>query len=264
MRSAAGWTGRQVLRLAGSVGSLSLLLKNVAAATVLDPFRGRGGIRWRAGVTEMVRAGVNAVPVVGTIGLFMGIVLALQGAYQLEKFGITILTVDLVVVGMTREIGPLLTAVLVAGRSGSSITAEIGSMKVAEEVDALRSMGLSPLRFLAVPKFLSLSVMVPCLTQIANFMGMVGGALICKFVLGITVERFAERTAEALVMRDIVSGLVKSLVFANVVASIGCWYGFRVRGGGEEVGRATTASVVTSIFLILLADVIFTSIFYVL
>ena len=135
-------------------------------------------------------------------------------------------------------------------------------MKVAEEIDALRSMGLNPIRFLAVPKFIALTFMVPCLTQIANLMGMIGGALIAKFVLGITFMRYTERAADALVLSDIVSSLVKSLVFGNIVAGVGCWYGFRVRGGGEEVGISTTASVVTSIFLILLADVVFTAIFY--
>lgn len=262
MRTIAGWTGRVTLRSLENIGSFSLLLFRVLRSALVDPVRGRGGVRWRASVIQMLLVGYNAIPVVGLVSLFMGIVLALQSAYQLEKFGITIFVVDLVAVGMTREIGPLLTAVVVAGRSGSAIAAEIGSMKVAEEIDALRAMGLNPIRFLAVPKFVALAVMLPCLTLVSDIMGMVGGSLIGAGILDITFGRFAERAAEALVLRDVVTGLVKSLVFAGVVSQVGCYYGFSVRGGAAEVGSATTRAVVTSIFLTLAADVVFTAIFY--
>jgi len=262
LRNLAGWTGRRTLRGLEQVGAFSLVLFQAAVSALVDPFRGRGGIRWRATISEMVHIGYRAVPVSGIIALFVGLIIALQSAYQLQEFGITIFVVDLVAIGMTRELGPLLTAVVVAGRSGSAIAAEIGSMKVAEEIDALRAMGLSPIRFLAVPKFVALIAMLPCLTALADILGMVGGALVGWGVLGISFGRFAERAAEALVMRDIVTGLIKSVVFAVIIAQVGCYFGFRVRGGAEGVGRATTASVVASIFLIITADVVFTAIFY--
>jgi phospholipid/cholesterol/gamma-HCH transport system permease protein len=260
VRAAAGWVGRRTLRTLESTGAFALLAGRLSLAA-LDPLRGRR-VRWRAVLREMVLTGWNAIPVVGLIAFFMGVVLALQGAYQLEKFGATILVVDLVSVSVTREVGPLLTAIVVAGRSGSAFAAEIGSMKVAEEIDALQTMGLHPLRFLAVPKLLALSAMLPCLTLLADALGIAGGGTVGAAVLGIGPARFAERAAEALVMRDIVTGLVKSFVFAGVVTQVGCHYGFSVRGGAEEVGRAATAAVVSSIFWIIVADVVFTAVFY--
>jgi phospholipid/cholesterol/gamma-HCH transport system permease protein len=261
MRAVAGWIGRRALRTLGRTGAFALLTARITVATAVDPLRGKK-VRWRAALGEMVETGWKAVPVVGLIAFFMGVVLALQGAYQLEKFGAQVLVVNLVAITVTREMGPLLTAVVVAGRSGSAFAAEIGSMKVAEEIDALRTMGLHPLRFLAAPKLIALSVMLPCLTLIADMLGIVGGATVSSAVLGIGAERFAERAADALVMRDIVTGLVKSFVFAGIVTQVGCYYGFSVRGGAEEVGRAATSSVVSSIFWIIVADVIFTGIFY--
>ena len=170
--------------------------------------------------------------------------------------------VDMVAVTITRELGPLMTAILVIGRSGSAFAAEIGTMKVGEEVDALETMGLNPIKFLVVPKYLAMLVMMPCLTTVADLSGVLGGALFAMTNIGWSLSNYLMRTIQALVVRDIVTGLIKSLVFAVIITKIGCFEGFSVQGGAEGVGRATTSSVVKSIFAIIAADMIFTAVFY--
>ena len=229
--------------------------------TFVAPVVGKG-IRIGSTFDEMVKVGVSAVPIVVMISLSIGMILAMQSAYQLEQFGATIFTADLVAVAQTRELGPLMTAIIVAGRSGSGIAAEIGTMKVGEEIEALQSMGFNPIKFLVVPKLLALAVMVPCLTIIADFVGIGGGVGIAVFSLDLGFTRYITRTIFALVFKDIFTGLIKSLVFAFLVGITGCFMGFKVEGGAEGVGRNTTQSVVISIFLIILADAFFTCVFY--
>jgi len=213
----------------------------------------------------MVLVGVNALPVVCLIAFFIGLIMALQGAYEMRKFGALRYVVDLVGVSMTRELGPLMTAIIVIGRSGSAFAAEVGTMKVSEEVDALITMGLNPTHFLLVPKLLAMLVMMPCLTVIADLMGILGGACFAYTSdLGMGLFAYLRYTADALVMRDIISGLIKSLVFGLVIVQIGCYEGFTVTGGPEGVGRSTTSSVVLSIFSVIVVDVIFTAFFYML
>ena len=231
------------------------------AGWIAQPFR-RGAIRVDATFEEMILVGVNAFPVVGLAAMFMGIVLAMQGAYQLSKLGVTERVADLVSVSMFREIGPLITGLVIIGRSGSAITAAIGSMKVSEEIDALEVIGIDPVRYLVVPGFLSMLIMVPCLTALAEFLGLFGGWLIGHFCLHIDTFHFVMRLLDPLVLRDVWSGLAKSLVFGALIGSIACFYGLRVEGGAEGVGRATTLSVVTSMTAILAADCILTAIFY--
>jgi phospholipid/cholesterol/gamma-HCH transport system permease protein len=163
---------------------------------------------------------------------------------------------------MTRELGPLITAIVIAGRSGSAFAAELGTMKVSEEIDALEAMGLNSIRYLVVPKYLALLVMMPCLTLISDLAGILGGAIFEVLQLDQTFRMFLTATRDSLVMRDITTGLIKSLVFGLIITKVGCYEGFSVAGGAEGVGKATTSSVVVSIFLIIFADVIFTSIFY--
>jgi phospholipid/cholesterol/gamma-HCH transport system permease protein len=228
---------------------------------LIAPFRGRR-IRWGSTFVQMVRMGVDSLPIVGTISFFVGLIIAMQAAHQLDQFGASIYVADLVGVSITRELGPLITAILVAGRCGSAITAEIGSMKVAEELDALATMALNPIGFLVVPRTLAMMVMLPCLTVIADFLGMLGGVVLAVTSLNIPFIAYYNESAGAVVLADFLTGLAKSFIFAMIIALVGAYQGFNVEGGAEGVGKSTTASVVSSIFLIILADLLFTALFY--
>ncbi len=255
--------GNHTLRMLSYVGGMWRQTTDGLYWTFVAPFRG-GRVRWQSAVHQMVMVGVNALPVVCLIAFFIGVIMALQGAYEMRKFGALRYVVDLVGVSITRELGPLMTAIMVIGRSGSAFAAEIGTMKVSEEVDALTTMGLNPVNFLVVPKLLAMMLMMPCLTTIADMMGILGGATFAYFSdLGMSPGQYLTATGEALVMRDIVTGLIKSLMFGAVITMIGCYEGFTVSGGPEGVGRSTTAAVVTSIFTVILVDMIFTAFFYI-
>lgn len=229
--------------------------------TFIAPFRGKR-LNWANTIDQMVRIGFDSLPIVTLIAFFVGLILAMQSAYQLKPFGATIFVANLVAVSLIRELSPLLTAIVITGRSGSAITAEIGTMKVSEEIDALHTMGLNPIQFLVAPRTLALLIMLPCLTIIADFVGILGGYIISMLTLSVTSVRYIDQTISALVFRDLFSGLVKSFFFALIIASNGCYQGFIVQGGAEGVGKSTTRSVVVSIFLIITADVIFTALFY--
>jgi phospholipid/cholesterol/gamma-HCH transport system permease protein len=253
--------GRYTLDLLRYMHGLYDLSRQAAYWTFVAPFKGRG-LKWDSTFHQMVLAGVNSIPIVGLISLFVGVILALQGAYAMRQFGATYYLTMLVGVAMTRELGPLITAVVIAGRSGSAFAAEIGTMKVSEEIDALEAMGLNSTKYLVVPKYLALLVMMPCLSTFSDVAGIVGGGAFEVLDLGQTFRIFLTSTRDALVMRDIWTGLVKSVVFGLVIATVGCYEGFSVKGGAEGVGKATTSSVVVSIFLVIFADVIFTALFY--
>jgi len=196
------------------------------------------------------------------ISLFVGTILALQGAYQLRKLGALQLVASAVAIVMTRELGPLMTAIVVIGRSGSAFAAEIGTMKVNEEIDALETMALEPVHFLVAPKFVAMAVMMPCLTTWADFMGVVGGGLFGVTNAGFTWASYFRATLDALVLRDIFTGLIKSVMFGLVITAVGCQEGLSTGLGSEEVGRSTTAAVVKSIFLVVAVDLVFTALFY--
>lgn len=227
----------------------------------IAPFKGKK-IRWQSVIEQSVRVGWQSIPIVAVISFFIGLILAMQAAYQLKPFGATIYVANLVAVSLTRELGPLLTAIIIAGRFGSAIAAEIGTMKVGEEIDALKTMGLNPIHFLVVPRFLALLIMLPALTLISDFVGIFGAYIFSVGPLNISSIRFINQTIEALVMKDMVTGLIKTGVFAVIISFIGCYEGFIVEGGAEGVGKSTTNSVVASIFLIITADVVFTALFY--
>jgi phospholipid/cholesterol/gamma-HCH transport system permease protein len=210
----------------------------------------------------MAAMGSQALGVVGLMAFLIGGVMALQGAAQLRQFGANIFIADLVGVSLTRELGPLITAIMVAGRSGSAVAAEIGTMVITEEVDALKTMGLNPTRFLIVPKAMAISVVQPLLTMYADIIAVFGGFLVAVFYLGIGPEAFWNRLHEALYLKDIITGLVKSFVFANIIVSIGALCGLRTGGGADAVGRSTTMSVVAGIFTVIVADAAFSLLFY--
>jgi phospholipid/cholesterol/gamma-HCH transport system permease protein len=253
--------GRNTLGFLHYLTELYDLSAKAAYWTFVAPFKGRR-VKWGDAVHQMVLAGVDSIPIVALISLFIGIVLGLQGSYQLAKWGATYFVSALVGVSMTRELGPLLTAIIIAGRSGSAFAAELGTMKVSEEIDALEAMGLNSVRYLVVPKYLAMVVMMPCLTLISDLSGILGGAFFEIAQLDKSFSMCLTATQNALEMHDITTGLIKSVVFGLIITTIGCKEGFSVKGGAEGVGKATTSSVVLSIFLIIFADVVFTAIFY--
>ncbi len=257
-----GFIGRKSASAMKDLHSASVLINETFYWALISPLRGKP-IRFRAAVSEMVKVGYNAVPIVAVISLFIGIILALQAAYQLKKVGALIYVADLVGVSLTRELAPILTAIIVAGRSGSAFAAEIGSMKAAEEIDALVTMGINPVRFLVVPKLVALMIMLPALTIFGDLIGIFGGFMLAITELGIHPYNYFQQTLNALVMNDVMTGLVKALAFSVVITIVGAYQGFRVEGGAEEVGRRTTASVVTSIFLVIVFDLFFTTLFYI-
>lgn len=222
----------------------------------------RGRLRFKATISEIVKAGYNAVPIVALISFFIGVILAFQAAYQLKRVGAMIYVADLVGVSITRELGPIVTAIIIAGRSGSAYAAEIGSMKAAEEVDALISMGINPVRFLVVPKLFALMLMTPALTVLADAIGILGGFMLSTSVLEIHPYIYYTQTVNALYVKDVVTGLLKALAFGSIITIVGAYEGFKVERGAEDVGRRTTASVVVSIIMVIVFDLFFTVLFY--
>jgi len=261
MTSVLTYIGRNTLGLIRYVSGLIELSREAAYWTFVAPFKGRP-LKWRNSVHQMVLVGVDSIPIVTLIALFIGLVLALQAAYQLQQFGAVFMVTALVGVSMTRELGPLITAIIIAGRSGSAFAAELGTMKVSEELDALDVMGLDRVRYLVVPKYLAMIIMMPCLTILADVAGILGGGIFEVLQLDQNVYTLLAYNRDSLHMRDIWTGLIKAVVFGVIITKVGCFEGFSVRGGAEGVGKATTSSVVVSIFLVILADVIFTAIFY--
>ena len=254
--------GSATLRHLEYVGSLTLQIKNStrALARALPLIGNRN--RWLSAIRQMFAIGVAAFPMVGIMAVCAGFILAMQGASELRRFGAMQFVVDLVTIGFTRELGPLLTAIAVSGRSGSAFSAEIGSMVVTEEIDALRTMAIDPVEFVLAPKFLAALIMVPCLTIISSACGILAGALFMRVSTEMSLGVFLRYVAHSIVLRDVCTGLVKSLAFATIIVHVGCLEGFRVRGGPDAVGRSATSAVVKSTFLVILADVGFTSIFY--
>lgn len=211
---------------------------------------------------QMVFAGVDSFIIAFFVAFFTGIVIAMQSAYQLARFGANIFVAPMVSVGLARELGPVLTALVVAGRVGAAIAAELGTMKVTEQIEALDTMALDPIRFLVVPRFLALLVMMPCLTVLADITGIFGGFLVGVFNLHLDPYRYMTFSFQFMDWKDVWTGLVKSAVFGIIISMIGCYMGLNTKGGAEGVGKSTTLSVVTSFILIILFDCILTGIFY--
>jgi phospholipid/cholesterol/gamma-HCH transport system permease protein len=221
-------------------------------------------LRWIAFTHQLEETGLNALPIVGLLSFLIGIVLAYQGADQLRRFGAEIFTINLLGVGMLREIGGLMTAIIMAGRSGSSFTAQIGTMKVNEEIDAMQTMGLNTVNVLVLPRILGLMVTLPLLTFYSDIMGMIGGALMCYFDLGITFPAFMRQLQQAISVNTMLVGIIKAPVFAFVIALVGCYEGLQVERNAASVGKLTTRSVVEAIFLIIVLDAGFSILFSIL
>jgi phospholipid/cholesterol/gamma-HCH transport system permease protein len=243
------------------VGDLAVLSARAIRAVVVAPLQGRKLSTARS-IHQAMAVGVEALPIVSLITFFIGVIFALQSAYELRRFGALGLTASAVAVSMTRELGPLMTAIVVIGRSGSAFAAEIGTMKVNEEIDALQTMALDPVPFLVAPKFLAMAIMLPCLTTWGDFMGIVGGSVFGVSSAGFTLSTYFHASLNALVLRDVVTGLIKSIMFGITIAAVGCREGLATGLGAEDVGRSTTTAVVNSIFMVIAVDLVFTLIFY--
>jgi phospholipid/cholesterol/gamma-HCH transport system permease protein len=212
-------------------------------------------------VEQMQRTGVDALPIVGLISLLLGLIIAFMSSIQLKQFGADIYVASLVGLAMTRELGPIMTAIIVAGRSGSAYAAEIGTMKISEEIDALATMGFDPTLFLAIPRVLASFVMVPFLTLFSMLFGMGGGLIVSVAMLDITTDTYVAQTFRTLTLFDVGWGLIKSAAFAILIAWVSCLRGFQAKGGPASVGRVTTSAVVSSIFLIILMNSLFSVIY---
>jgi phospholipid/cholesterol/gamma-HCH transport system permease protein len=216
---------------------------------------------WTVTVREIEEAGFQALPIVGLLTFLIGVVIAYQGGDLLQTYGGSVFIADLVGFAVLRELSPLITAIIVAGRTGSAYTAQIGTMQVTEEVDALRSMGIAPIELLVLPKLFALVIVLPLLTMFADIMGVVGGMFMAQAQLDVSFASFLDRLNQAIDLKSFLAGIGKTPVFAAIIASVGCYQGFRVSGGAEAVGRRTTISVVHSIFLVIVVDAIFSIIF---
>lgn len=247
-RSAAA-AFEQTVALLGFVGESALAL----AGSFAHPSR----FRWRPILYNIRSAGFDALPIVGLLSFLLGIVVAYQGAAQLRQYGANIFVVDLVGLSMLREFAPLLTAIIVAGRSGSAYAAQIGTMAVTEEIDAMRTIGIAPLDLLVLPKIIALAIALPLLSVFADVLGVFGGMIMARAQLGIGFDEFLDRLVKAVSITAYMVGIGKTPVFAAIIAVVGCFQGFRTQGGADSVGRQTTRSVVQAIFLVIVADSLF-------
>jgi phospholipid/cholesterol/gamma-HCH transport system permease protein len=211
---------------------------------------------------QMVAIGVRAAPMVALTAFSVGVTLAMQGAHSLRQLGAEIYVPDLVMVTLLREMGPVLIAVIVIGRSGSAVAAELGTMKVSEEIEALEVMAINPISFLIVPRFLAMLVMLPALTILGDYIGVFGGWAVCRFALDFNTAGFVLRAVQSAEPWDLYSGMIKSVVFAWIVITIACNAGLHVEGGAEGVGQATTSSVVESLLAMLVTNAVLTAIFF--
>jgi phospholipid/cholesterol/gamma-HCH transport system permease protein len=224
----------------------------------------RGNLRVAALIHQIEETGINALPIVGLLSFLIGVVLAYQGADQLKRFGAEVFTINLLGVGLLREIAGLITAIIVAGRSGSAFTAQIGTMRVNEEIDAMQTIGINTVDALVLPRVIGLVIALPFLTLYADIMGMIGGAVMCYFDLGITIPVFMRQLQEAITVNTFMVGMIKAPVFAFIIALVGCFEGLQVERNAASVGKLTTRSVVESIFLVIVLDAGFSIMFSIL
>ena len=249
----------QVFRYAGG---LALLFWEALWWMTVGPLRRKGKIRYDDALIHMERVSIRSFGVVALVIFFVGIILAFQMAYVLKLFGVVEYVANIIGIAMAREMAPLLVAVVMTGFLGAAITAEIGTMVVSEEVLALESMALHPVRFLVVPRVLASMLLMPFVSLVATYIGILGGFVIGSFIIKIEPEKYLRRTIESLEYKDVLMGLLKAEAFGILIALISCREGFGVRGGAEGVGRATTNAVVRCIVAIILCDLVFTTFFY--
>lgn len=255
-----GHLGRSFL---GEIGSMFWFLINTVAETLDNMRRGRAPFRASSFFRHTERAGVGSVPLVAMVSFFLGLTMALLTGYQLERFGTERLVPGLVAIAFTRELGPLLTGIMLAARIGAAFTAELGTMQVSEEVEAIEAMGISPLRFLVAPRILALISLMPCLAVISSVAAIFATSLISRAYFNIAWVYFTDLVLTNLLIRDIITGLIKSLLFGLLIGAIACHRGLSVKGGAAGVGTSTTSSVVTAITAVIAFDTIFNIVYVV-
>lgn len=256
--------GTGVIQGLAYVGGLTMQFwSEVRATPRVLPFFGKRG-RWQSAIRQMAAIGVDALPIVAVLSVCAGFILAMQTGAVLQRYGALQYVMDVVGVGFTRELGPILTALIVCGRSGSAFSAEIGTMVVTSEIDAMRTMALDPIEFVLTPKYIAAMIMIPCLSIMSNAFGILAGGAFMRITTKITLPMYLRYIFNSIELRDVLSGLLKSVVFAAIIVNVGCREGLRVKGGPDAVGRSTTSAVVRSTYLVILADAFFTAIFYLL
>ncbi|MFL6514734.1 MAG: MlaE family ABC transporter permease [Chthoniobacterales bacterium] len=253
-----GEVGRSFL---GEIGTMFWFVIDTFSETMDNIRRGRRPFRAVSFFRHAERAGVDSVPLVGLVSFFLGLTMALLTGYQLERFGTERLVPGLVAISFTRELGPLITGIMLAARIGAAFTAELGTMKVNEEVEAIEAMGIGPLRFLVAPRVVALIFLMPCLSTIANMAAILASSLISYAYFGIAFVYFVDLVKDALLIRDIITGVLKSLMFGFLIATIACHRGLTVEGGASGVGTSTTSSVVTAITTVIAFDTIYNVIY---
>lgn len=251
-----GNIGKQIIALLYFLGGLTNLLTQTFYWLFVPPFKKERIFE------EAKKTGYDSLPIVTLITFFIGMILALQTAVQMQRLGSEIYIASIVALSIVRELGPIITALVVAGRVGAAITAEIGSMQVTEQIDALETLSSNPIKYLVVPRFLALTLMLPLLTLFGDMVGILGGYIICVYKLGISSSMYLNIAADALFYKDLFTGLAKTVFFGMIIAFVSCYEGFNVQGGAEGVGRSTRQTVVASFILIISADCFFTALFY--
>ncbi len=252
----ATFSGGIVFRFFRYLGEITLLLGQTIYLIFVPPFKGSRVL------IQAKRVGPGSFLISALVAFFIGMIMALQMAYQMTKLSAEIYIPNVIAVSLTRELAPVLTALIVAGRIGAGITAELGSMTVTEQVEALQAFAVNPVKYLVVPRFLALVLMLPVLTIFADLVGLVGGFIICVFKLSISPPLYFTMVVESLELKDIFTGLFKTIFFGAIIALVGCHQGLNVKSGAEGVGLSTTTSVVVSFILIIMADCLFTTVFY--
>ena len=253
-----GQLGRNFLR---EVGSMFWFIAHTFEETIERVRHGRVPFHATSFFRHTERAGVDSVPLVGLVSFFLGLTMALLTGYQLQRFGTERLVPGLVAIGFTRELGPLLTGIMLAARVGAAFTAELGTMQVSEEVEAIEAMGIGPLRFLVAPRMLALFLLMPCLSTVSNIAAIFASSLVCKAYFSIAFPYFLDLVKDSLLIRDIITGVLKSFLFGLLIAAIACYRGLTVKGGAAGVGTSTTSSVVTAITTVIGCDTLYNVIY---
>lgn len=249
-----GQVGRNFLR---EVGSVFWFIAHTFEETLERIQQGRVPFRAASFFRHTARAGVDSVPLVWLVAFFLGLTMALLTGYQLQRFGTERLIPGLVAIAFTRELGPLITGIMLAARIGAAFTAELGTMQVSEEVEAIEAMGIGPLRFLVAPRMLALFFLMPCLSTVSNIAAIFASSLICKAYFSIAFIYFLDLVKDALLIRDIITGVLKSFLFGLLISAIACYRGLTVKGGAAGVGTSTTSSVVTAITTVIGFDTLY-------
>jgi phospholipid/cholesterol/gamma-HCH transport system permease protein len=239
------------------IGSVFWLIVNTFEETFERIQHGRVPFRAASFFRHTERAGVDSVPLVALVSFFLGLTMALLTGYQLQRFGTERLIPGLVAIAFTRELGPLLTGIMLAARIGAAFTAELGTMQVSEEVEAIEAMGIGPLRFLVAPRMLALVLLMPCLSTVSNLAAIFASSLVCKAYFSIAFPYFFDLVKDSLLIRDIITGILKSFLFGLLIAAIACYRGLTVKGGAAGVGTSTTSSVVTAITAVIGFDTLY-------